>query len=66
MPGGDRTGPTGQGTRSGRGKGLCGGNNRPGYYDDENRRHAGRQNASGKGGRGAGLGRRGGRGRGNA
>ncbi|PWD98838.1 DUF5320 domain-containing protein [Marinilabilia rubra] len=66
MPGGDRTGPTGQGTRSGRGKGLCGGNDRSGYYDDENRRHEGRRKAQTGEGRGSGLGRSRGRGRGNA
>ncbi len=31
MPFGDRTGPIGQGPRTGRGLGFCGGNNAPGY-----------------------------------
>lgn len=32
MPFGDRTGPRGQGTRTGRGLGLCGGFDRPGAF----------------------------------
>jgi hypothetical protein len=32
MPGGDRTGPLGQGPRTGRGFGYCTGNDAPGYY----------------------------------
>ena len=31
MPSGDRTGPMGQGSMSGRGFGFCSGNERPGY-----------------------------------
>ncbi len=31
MPGGDRTGPMGQGPRTGRGMGLCAGNTAPGF-----------------------------------
>ncbi len=31
MPGGDRTGPMGMGAMSGRGAGVCAGNNMPGY-----------------------------------
>lgn len=31
MPGGDRTGPLGQGPMTGRGLGFCSGNNTPGY-----------------------------------
>ena len=31
MPGGDRTGPTGQGPRTGRALGYCSGSNTPGY-----------------------------------
>ena len=31
MPGGDRTGPTGAGPRTGRGAGYCAGYNMPGY-----------------------------------
>ncbi|MDK2841457.1 MAG: hypothetical protein PWQ17_962 [Anaerophaga sp.] len=66
MPAGDRTGPMGQGPRSGRGKGFCSGNTTPGYENDENRRRAGSNagdatsgNGRGRGrGRGRGLGRR--------
>jgi len=31
MPGGDRTGPNGQGPKTGRGLGYCTGNTQPGY-----------------------------------
>jgi len=31
MPGGDRTGPNGQGAKTGRGLGYCTGNTEPGY-----------------------------------
>ena len=31
MPGGDRTGPLGHGSMTGRGLGFCSGNNTPGY-----------------------------------
>ncbi len=31
MPGGDRTGPRGEGARTGRGAGFCSGNESPGY-----------------------------------
>lgn len=31
MPGGDRTGPNGQGPKTGRGLGFCTGNTQPGY-----------------------------------
>jgi hypothetical protein len=31
MPGGDRTGPRGEGAKTGRGAGLCSGNDSPGY-----------------------------------
>lgn len=31
MPGGDRTGPLGEGPRTGRGAGYCAGNDEPGY-----------------------------------
>ena len=65
MPAGDKTGPMGQGPRSGRGRGLCSGNSAPGYTDDKARRRAGRTSPesensfeSGKGRRrGNGLGR---------
>jgi len=63
MPGGDRTGPLGQGPRTGRGLGWCNDNDRPGYADPA----PGRGLGLGRG-RGAvmgrGLGRGGGRGRG--
>ena len=51
MPGGDRTGPMGQGPRTGRGAGYCGPNDQPGFAT-----------AGGRGGFGFGFGR--GRGRG--
>lgn len=55
MPGGDRTGPQGMGSRTGRGAGFCAGFNAPGYANP----------AGGRGfaGRGFGCGRGGGRGR---
>ena len=56
MPGGDRTGPRGKGSRTGRGKGLCGGNARPGFYDEENRRHVARKNVTPHEGRRSGYG----------
>lgn len=36
MPRGDKTGPNGNGPRTGRGLGYCAGNNRPGYLTDNN------------------------------
>ena len=33
MPGGDRTGPTGAGSRTGRGMGACAGFSSPGYMN---------------------------------
>jgi len=33
MPGGDRTGPLGEGPRTGRGMGVCTGNDAPGYLN---------------------------------
>ena len=33
MPGGDRTGPRGEGARTGRGAGFCSGNESPGYVN---------------------------------
>jgi len=53
MPGGDRTGPRGEGAKTGRGAGLCSGNDSPGYTTS----------GSGMGG-GAGRQMGGGRGRG--
>lgn len=58
MPGGDRTGPMGQGPMTGRGMGYCTGNAQPGYMTA-----AGRPLGWGFGrGGGRGLGRGGGRG----
>jgi hypothetical protein len=58
MPRGDKTGPEGQGPRTGRGKGRCSGYSAPGYANEEDRRGAGRGNARNGEGRGLGLGRR--------
>ncbi|MFO7657227.1 MAG: DUF5320 domain-containing protein [Bacteroidales bacterium] len=54
MPSGDRTGPMGQGSRTGRALGLCTGNDSPGYTKE----------FGGGMGRGLGNGRRAGMGRG--
>lgn len=54
MPGGDRTGPAGQGPRTGRGAGYCGGSEMPGYANAYRGRGMGR--AWGRG-RGFGMGR---------
>ncbi|MCD6177011.1 MAG: DUF5320 domain-containing protein [Candidatus Cloacimonetes bacterium] len=35
MPRGDRTGPNGNGPMTGRGMGYCAGNDRPGYYEND-------------------------------
>ena len=48
MPGGDRTGPRGMGSRTGRSAGYCAGYNVPGYANP----------VSGRGGFGGGRGRR--------
>ncbi|MCD6250236.1 MAG: DUF5320 domain-containing protein [candidate division Zixibacteria bacterium] len=50
MPGGDRTGPRGAGAMTGRGAGLCAGNDVPGYMNPAYGRGFG-------GGRGRGFGR---------
>jgi hypothetical protein len=51
MPAGDKTGPTGQGSRTGRALGYCTGNNMPGYANESS-------NLYGRGlGRGMGRGR---------
>ncbi|MFO8001430.1 MAG: DUF5320 domain-containing protein [Marinilabilia sp.] len=64
MPAGDKTGPLGQGSRTGRGKGFCSGNSVPGYANDEGRMGAGRgPEKSGRGAR-SGRGRKRGFGRG--
>ncbi|WP_010664367.1 DUF5320 domain-containing protein [Marinilabilia salmonicolor] len=59
MPRGDKTGPMGQGARTGRGKGLCSGNDNAGYTNDEDRRGAGRRIGQGNSGRGRGRGMKG-------
>lgn len=51
MPGGDRTGPAGEGPMTGRGAGLCGGYSSPGYASSPGR---GGHFMSGRGGRGRG------------
>ncbi len=59
MPQGDRTGPMGQGSRTGRSLGFCSGHDTPGYT-----RGLGERMQRGSGfGRGMGLGRRMGQGR---
>ena len=55
MPGGDRTGPLGEGPRTGRGFGYCTGNEQPGYASSPPYGWWGR----GFRGRGAGFGGRG-------
>lgn len=70
MPSGDRTGPMGQGSRTGRARGYCSGFDAPGYEDGlyRNRGWGGSRNQParlgrrGTVGRGAGLGRRAGTG----
>jgi len=68
MPAGDRTGPWGEGSRSGRGAGFCSGFGQPGYMNGLRGRGAGMGWRSGTGrGCGPGLrGRWGGRGPGSA
>jgi hypothetical protein len=50
MPGGDRTGPWGQGAMSGRGAGFCGGYGTPGYMNPYPGRYFGRGYGGGYGG----------------
>ena len=57
MPGGDRTGPMGQGPMTGRGAGLCAGEETPGF--DSSQRQMGMGRGRGRGGRGGGRGGRG-------
>ncbi len=71
MPGFDRTGPNGEGSRTGRGLGKCNPerDNDPNLEDDDLRGDCGRRFRFGQGwwkgrNRGAGLGRRAGRGAG--
>ncbi|MEA3429973.1 MAG: DUF5320 domain-containing protein [Nanoarchaeota archaeon] len=60
MPNGDKTGPQGEGPKTGRGLGLCSGSNEPGWKSTEPK--LGRnQNSSGRG-QGRGFGRGQGRG----
>ena len=56
MPGGDRTGPLGRGSMTGRKAGFCSGNNRPGYANPGFDR--GRRFGRGSWGRGRGFWRR--------
>ncbi len=42
MPRGDKTGPNGNGPKTGRGLGYCAGNNNPGYYFTNNEHKTGR------------------------
>ena len=68
MPGFDRTGPTGQGPRTGRGLGQCGRGGGSGINRSQSRRNWFGQaldNFRGRFGRRSGGGRRGGRGQGN-
>lgn len=65
MPRGDRTGPGGMGSRTGRGLGYCSGANAPGFANPAPGFGMGRGGGAGRGmGRGGGFGRGGGRGRG--
>lgn len=58
MPSGDRTGPMGQGPRTGRGMGYCNGNDVPGYANPGPGRGLGRGFGGGRGmGRGMAWGR---------
>ena len=63
MPGGDRTGPQGKGSRTGRGLGFCSGSDKPGYQSNEEPQGKGFNNNLRKG-RGLGLGAGRGQGRG--
>ncbi len=69
MPKGDRTGPEGKGSRTGRGLGYCSGSDKPGFESDQPRQGAARGPRNGQGngprngqgngaGRGRGLGRK--------
>ena len=55
MPGGDRTGPIGQGPRTGRGLGFCSGNDVPGFTFPRGRFGFGRGLGRGFRGRGRGY-----------
>ena len=48
MPAGDRTGPRGQGPKTGRGLGFCNDYNKPGYTNDQNRPFDGRGQGRGR------------------
>lgn len=54
MPGGDRTGPRGQGPTTGRAAGFCNGNDTPGYDNPQRVRGFGRGGGMGFGGGGRG------------
>jgi hypothetical protein len=49
MPGGDRTGPTGGGSKTGRGLGYCADNDQPGYTQGWGGRGQGRGFGMGRG-----------------
>jgi len=51
MPRGDRTGPEGKGSKTGRGLGLCNGNKEAGYLNNSDRQRArrGARDGSGRG-----------------
>ncbi|MFP4397623.1 MAG: DUF5320 domain-containing protein [Desulfonatronovibrio sp.] len=58
MPGGDRTGPLGQGPRTGRAQGFCSGGNAPGFNSFRGQDRftgRGRRNSPGARGRGRGF-----------
>ena len=52
MPGGDRTGPNGQGPMTGRKAGFCAGNDQPGYAQPGRRGGGFFRGGRGRGGRG--------------
>jgi len=65
MPQGDKTGPEGKGSKTGRGMGYCSGSEEPGYKSNKPRQGLGRGLRDGKGSgkgfrneQGKGLGRR--------
>jgi len=57
MPGGDRTGPAGFGSRTGRGMGYCSGFDAPGYFNAGFGRPFGAGRGGGRGRGGGGRGR---------
>ena len=49
MPRGDKTGPDGKGSKTGRGLGLCSGSTEPGFRSDGQGRGTGRGQGGGRG-----------------